>query len=287
MAKSLNVCTRLHLQLQLKPKYWFNSKSVYETCKRYIPYDNPHWKNNFNRSCNNRFEVMPVIITFAGNPNNPKVSTGSHANTILIDHDEKVIEIFDPLSAERYSEFCDLELHDLLNKIYPNYEILYPEILCPYGPQIYEGSGTCVLWSLLYLFLRISCKNSTRNNIDTLFYDLYGAQKLGYFSQLFNRKSITARIQQLILGFGCYLEKLLLPLNLEPFYQYYTKTIRLLENTENNENEDISGNILSSYNLLLLQDYVYYLKKYKVYTPEIEDIITSNPFLYQQYLLND
>lgn len=269
IAKRLNVCTELHLELYKTPRYLLNKVMIGYSCEWYYP--SPKF------ICDERFEVVPVIrLKFEKDSINE-----GHGITILIDHDEKVIEIFDAHGATR-DKSCDTPIYKFLNNIFPDYNILLPEIICPYGPQIFNREGTCALWSILYMFIRIKCRKSTREDINRLFYGI-STQKLGYFKKLFYEKSITERATQLILGFGCYLDKLLSSLDLNPLRKYHSKIIDRIENYDGK----IIGKIKTSYNLLSLRDYVYYLKKYGLYTSELEDIITSNPLLYEQYLINE
>lgn len=276
-AKSLNICTKRNIELHKISTIWMNRFIIDKSCEIY--YNELGNENN----CDKRFEVIPVsILRFLRTNDN---LTSAHSITILIDHEEKIIEIFDALGKTRVDKMCDVKILEFLNEKYPNYEILLPETICPYGPQIFNREGTCVLWAILYMFVRIKCKGSTRNDINRLFYDIR-TEKLGYFQKLFNEKSIIERTTKLILGFGCYLEKILASLNLEPLKKYHDKILNLI-NTSDIQDEYMPGNISTSHDLLLLRDYVYYLKKYKLYTSELENIITSNPFLYSQYVIND
>lgn len=261
IAKHLNVCTKSILRLNLRPDLLINNKIMKGDCEiDYFIHKN---------KCAEKFEVIPVSVT---SYNEKFEIIGSHTIIILVDHQDQVCEIFDSNGSLRNNKICDIHLIQFLNKNYPNYEILFPEIICPYGPQVINDENTCTLWSILYLFMRIKCEHSTRNDINRLFYDIQT-------KQLFNKKSISARVTKLIKGFGCYLEDLLSQLNLQPFAQYFEKIRKHMIESDDFTNEMLIF-VESSYSLLLLRDYVYYLKLYKLYTPEIDDIINSNPFLY-------
>lgn len=105
-----------------------------------------------------QFNIIPVLINFGG--------PIGHSNVLVLDNRLKTIERFEPNTVPTELERSDTEraIAAAITKFskieFPGYRIIPTTEVCPVsGPQIKEGTGTCWLWSLFYVFYRVQCSS--------------------------------------------------------------------------------------------------------------------------------
>ena len=108
-----------------------------------------------------RFFICTVMLVVPGKP-------GSHANIIVIDLEEKTIELFEPHgkrtelstldSLEGAYMVSDKLLKKMFSQVLPKYKYISPQTYLPtYGLQarIDAYTGLCVTWSIMYIHYRL------------------------------------------------------------------------------------------------------------------------------------
>ena len=103
---------------------------------------------------------------------------GSHANIVIIDLQEKTIELFEPHgkrtelstldSLEGAYHMSDKLLKKMFSNILPKYKYISPQTYLPtYGLQarIDAYTGLCVTWSIMYVHYRLLNPNMNRKTI--------------------------------------------------------------------------------------------------------------------------
>lgn len=91
-------------------------------------------------------------------------SKEGHSNVLLVDNEARTIDYFepnvdptDPAHFEVVSR-CVGSVKEWTDRHMPGYRFRSPDTVCPIsGPQSMEGSGTCLLWSLFYVYYALSC----------------------------------------------------------------------------------------------------------------------------------
>ena len=256
LAKLSNVCMN-------KMLYFIIQGLVWKSCSYQLA--------TFNKNrCSNRFEIIPVNYIFTGNT--------LHVNVILIDHQNREIELFEPYGASRVTQSCDKQLIDILDQMYPNYKVIFPEIFCPIGPQTVEKSGSCFIWSALYFYLRINCLQLSRRGLTDAMLDLQSDQdtRLVTYIKSYFRFSHT---HNLIVGFACYVNDLVSELKLEPFARFFVNIhANALKNLQNSTT--FIDEITYAYLTLDINKFVQILLDHNLYNSEINNIILSTPFLF-------
>lgn len=217
-----------------------------------------------------RYDVIPVIIEgYWGPLESPSV----HANVILIDHQEEVVEIFEPHSTIYQTASCYKEIIENFKITYPGYLILSPEITCPIGLQTLEHKNTCFLWTLFYFFLRIHCSHLGRIQLINSIADLHVVKPTRSILSWF--QSDINPISNIIRGFGCYVKQLLDDLALGPFAHYHFQTTAKLFK----HNKELVKELHKFHETLDLNNYIKLLKSNNLYTSELDNIIKTNLFL--------
>lgn len=120
----------------------------------------------FNRCHNSHSRYTVAFVAL-------KTTKSAHANILIIDNQERIIERFDPNGAtaigsnpeyEKVTESLDRLLDDFSKKM--EYLYVSPEVFCPrIGVQAIEGAfsgeiGYCVSWSILYAEERLTTYQS-------------------------------------------------------------------------------------------------------------------------------
>lgn len=104
-------------------------------------------------------DYLKVIITYTGSPE-------SHSNVVLIDHQRKTIELFEPHGEAKWSVVVLATLQKVLPTKILGYRCLEP---LNYGPrtgvQARSGDAYCASWTLLYLATRLNCPTLTREQV--------------------------------------------------------------------------------------------------------------------------
>ena len=126
------------------------------------------------KTCENkgkRFFICTVMLVVPGKP-------GSHANIVIIDLQEKTIELFEPHgkrtelstldSLEGAYHMSDKLLKKMFSKVLPKYKYISPQTYLPtYGLQarIDAYTGLCVTWSIMYVHYRLLNPNMNRKTL--------------------------------------------------------------------------------------------------------------------------
>lgn len=169
----------------LSNAYVFNTSITTDTRKRKPKPEiiMPSLLPNLLQTCTKRYLILPLTITdmdmYQYFGLRDRFFKGAHANVLIFDTKNKIIERFDPHGSRFYSdaflskdmkrkntnvnphynqETLDGELRSYFRTIVPDY--LFKDILysCPYlGPQQKAdvGDGYCVTWVTMYTFLRL------------------------------------------------------------------------------------------------------------------------------------
>lgn len=139
--------------------------------------------------CKTRFVIIIFDIVYYEKRYTQYISTGGHANLLLLDTKLKTLERFDPnygtveyITDKSLSQVnIDKYLSDVLQPIFPDYIYIYANIDVPFGPQslqVYETivdskqndpTGYCVAWSLLYADLRLTYPDISKKKIMKIF----------------------------------------------------------------------------------------------------------------------
>lgn len=129
----------------------------------------------------NRHEAFLIVKDFIARCEKPIVGVlvflymegSGHANTLVVDRIRKQIELFEPHGVSGvYKNRTHDAIKDLNKKDFfgPGYTVLTPDAMCPDikfttddGPQgaTLDDTGTCVLWSLWFLHVRIQNPHMT------------------------------------------------------------------------------------------------------------------------------
>jgi hypothetical protein len=123
--------------------------------------------------------ISPIVINidlWLGRPPTvgAKVSRRAHANVLLIDPKNKVIEYFEPHGVARWTSMISDLVRDLVQNgqlsdnstPFIDYEFISPIDYCPrFGWQAIAQDAMCANWALLYSILRIMCPNQSRDII--------------------------------------------------------------------------------------------------------------------------
>ena len=109
----------------------------------------------FKCPCKN-ITITPVILDFD--------QYSSHYTIIMIDHDKREIEYFDPNSYSEWLQPVEQELINLCKKKFPTFKFIDNLSYCPVkGIQKISNKRWCTVFSLLYIYLRLN--NSDRSSV--------------------------------------------------------------------------------------------------------------------------
>lgn len=255
LAKILGACMNKMLYFKISGLIW-------KSCTHFLIPINK-------KECVNKFEVIPINYILSNNI--------LHTNVILIDHEKRVIEIFEPYGASRITQSCDQTINDVLTEMYSNYKIVFPEIVCSVGPQTLEKSDSCFLWSALYFYLRIKCYHLSREQLIDGILDLQLNQNSRIVTYLKSYLKY-GHTHNLILGFGCYLNNLFVDLALEPFSRFFL--IIQGSSKQLNESNMYISDLTNAYLSLDIDAFIQILLDNNLYNSTINNIIISTPFLY-------
>jgi len=120
---------------------------------------------------NKRFFIIPIHLEFPNIIESNYEGSGSelnsaHANIIIVDTWLKKVEYFEPHGKAFTGHIIDFDIEEIiLNMIHDligndNYTFKNVQMLCPIGIQAIQniadpGSGYCLAWALLFIYLRV------------------------------------------------------------------------------------------------------------------------------------
>jgi len=118
-----------------------------------------------------RFFMMPIML-------HHPIMTGTHANIILVDTEEKIISLLEPHgrrkdnstldSIESAYYLSDKFLKKFFSKILDHYEYISPQNYMNSNSlqsRIDAGTGLCISWGILFVHYRILNLDKTLNQI--------------------------------------------------------------------------------------------------------------------------
>jgi hypothetical protein len=122
--------------------------------------------NQYVKSCKERYLAMALSLSTS--PFGAEFYSGGHANVLIFDTVSKTVDRYDPHGTQCEGYTCpaynqdkiDAILKKEFKKILPDYNFIDFSIACPnIGPQmkaeIFDRTGYCVTWSLMFTVLRI------------------------------------------------------------------------------------------------------------------------------------
>lgn len=160
------------------------------------------------KTCKKQMMAIPVTVMYG-------VGKTAHANMIIVDRTAKTMELFDPhgLHADKMEETADF-MWDLreTNFFGKGYSFISRDLVCPQrakfslttaGPQSASRDtvGTCALWSLWYMHMRLQNPGLTARQITEKAYDLL-------VGDAESEADAARNLQRFIEGFGMALFKL-------------------------------------------------------------------------------
>lgn len=129
------------------------------------------------RSCKERY--LAIALSLSTSPIGAEFYSGGHANVLIFDTLLKTVDRYDPHGTRCEGYACpmynqdkiDVFLKKQFSKILPDYRFIDFSIACPYmGPQvkaeIFDRTGYCVTWSLMFTVLRILNPGKTPEQIN-------------------------------------------------------------------------------------------------------------------------
>lgn len=118
------------------------------------------------KSCKERYLAMALSLTtssFGADENRD-----GHANVLIFDTVSKTVDRYDPHGVQCVGKSCPLYNQDKMDailkkefkKILPDYNFIYFSVTCPnigvqVKAEIFDRTGYCVTWSLMFTVLRI------------------------------------------------------------------------------------------------------------------------------------
>jgi hypothetical protein len=118
------------------------------------------------KTCKERYLAM--ALSLAASPWGAEFYSGGHANVLIFDTISKTVDRYDPHGTQCDGYACpaydqdgiDAILKKEFKKILPDYKFIDLSVACPnVGPQtkaeIFDRTGYCVTWSLMFTVLRI------------------------------------------------------------------------------------------------------------------------------------
>ena len=118
------------------------------------------------KSCKERYLAMALSLSTS--PFGAEFYSGGHANVLIFDTVSKTVDRYDPHGSQCEGYTCpaynqdkiDAILKKEFKKILPDYNFIDFSVACPnIGPQvkaeIFDRTGYCVTWSLMFTVLRI------------------------------------------------------------------------------------------------------------------------------------
>ena len=190
LSKELGVClsTVLHLNYQKRNNSCrLFDEEIIKTCP---PTDN--WEIN-------------ILLS--------RIDEGYHISILLINHKLMQVEYFEPNGSASWTFACGKTLREWAQQHYKDYFFIFPEDVCPVGPQAVLGEGTCWLWSSLYFYLRVRCPDADPG---ILIESLLTMEK--------------SELNDLVTRFGCYLMETGNKLHLDVVTPLYFSAQKILRN---------------------------------------------------------
>ena len=134
------------------------------------------------KSCKERYFAM--ALTLFTSPFGAEFYEGGHANVLIFDTVSKTVDRYDPHGTHCENASCpfydqdkiDAILKKEFKKILPNYNFIDFSVACPnIGPQlkaeVFDRTGYCVTWSLMFTVLRILNPGKTPEAINNQLLD--------------------------------------------------------------------------------------------------------------------
>ena len=129
------------------------------------------------KSCKERYLAM--ALSLASSPFGAEFYSGGHSNVLIFDTVSKTVDRYDPHGTQCDGRACpaydqdgiDAVLKKEFKKILPGYKFIDLSVACPnVGPQtkaeIFDRTGYCVTWSLMFTVLRILNPGKTPDEIN-------------------------------------------------------------------------------------------------------------------------
>lgn len=124
-------------------------------------------KCNGAETFNQPITIYPVVILFEHkiSPDAP-TTYSSHYNIMICDHVTKEIEHYEPNGYAPWLSVVDNSFRNTFKDAYPTYKFVETLSFCPNtGPQQISTQNWCVVFSLLYILIRLKEPSLTRNEI--------------------------------------------------------------------------------------------------------------------------
>ena len=141
-------------------KHCFEKKmTIYLEYKEYVYNIDQKKSSLIPNLCTESIVIYPISLKTKGK----KIK---HRNYIIINHEMKEIEHYEPHGAGEMYPYVSLFLSEIFGKKFPNYNFISNLQFCPFsGPQAVGGGGWCVLYGLLYVLIRIQEPYLSRKEI--------------------------------------------------------------------------------------------------------------------------
>lgn len=133
-------------------------------------------------TCKERY--LAVALSLSSSEFGTDIYTGGHANVLFFDTVEKTIDRYDPHGAHCAGFTCPAYNQDKIDnilkkefkKIIPGYKFIDFSVACPnVGPQmkaeVFDRTGYCVTWSLMFTVLRILNPGKTPDQVNNQLLD--------------------------------------------------------------------------------------------------------------------
>ena len=202
-----SICVNPELFINIEPSGYVN-----------IVKDDPNYYDRCRNNPDQRYTFISIGIMFyqsfyEKNPNEDQPNPGDerfgHATNIIIDHQNKTIEYYEPNGP------ADLEWHPRVQKFlqkhfskeYPDYKFIPAENYCsPIGPQGIAGVPYCVVFSFFHLWSRIIAPDL---DVEEFIMDLVSRSQ--------------SQLQDIIIRFICQLYNYAQSMNLFQIYEHYQR----------------------------------------------------------------